>query len=220
MEMPLLKKKAGGRKMTEMAPIFEKIIKDYLFQVASISTKEEIAASLGISILDDGYRIPFFSQPYSIKTDRIIDMDGKTATHAVSVILCKYLLLCPDQPSNDISLVTFKDFKDAAPYAGGFLNTAGQPIAQYFQNKLPELKKRCLDLGGIAFDTEVSCQLAFKFHSLPRLPIILLFNDADEDFPAQATLLFQKNAASYLDMECLAMIGGVLAYRLQQKERR
>jgi Domain of unknown function (DUF3786) len=32
--------------------------------------------------------------------------------------------------------------------------------------------------------------------------------DADEDFPAQATLLFQKDTASYLEMECLALIGG------------
>ena len=47
------------------------------------------------------------------------------------------------------------------------------------------------------------------------MPFLLLFNDADEEFPAQATILFQKNAASYLDMECLAMIGGSLAHRLQ-----
>lgn len=203
--------------MTEKAPVFKKIIKDYLLQVSSMKAKKEIGASLGISDLDDGYRIPFFNQTYSLTSDRIVDADGKTATHSASVILCKYLLLCPDLPSNDLSLVTYKDFKDAAPYVIGFRNTAEQPIAKYFENALLQLEKRCLVLGGNTFDTEVSCQLAFKFHALPRVPVVLLFHDSDEDFPAQATLLFQKNAASYLDMECLAMIGGSLAYRLQER---
>ncbi len=203
--------------MTEKAPVFDKIIKDYLRQVALIEAKEEMAASLGVSVINDGYTIPFFKNTYTITTDRIIDADGETAGHAIAVILCKYLLLCPNLPSNDFSLVTYKDFKDANPYVGGFRNTVERPIEGYFENCLPKLEKRCLDLGGHPFATEVSCELAFKFQALPQVPVFLLFNDADEDFPAQATLLFQKSAASYLDMECLAMIGSSLAYRLQKK---
>ncbi len=201
--------------MNEKALVFDKIMKDYLHQVALIEAKQQVGASLGITIINDEYTIPFFNSTYTITTDRIIDANGKTASHAIAVILCKYLLLCPKLPSNDFSLVTYKDFKDAAPYAGGFRNTAENPIASSFENGLPKLEKRCLDVGGHPFTTEVSCQLAFKFQALPNIPIILLFNDADEDFPAQATLLFQKNAASYLDMECLAMIASALAYRLQ-----
>lgn len=203
--------------MTEKAPVFDKIIKDYLHRIALIEVKEQVGASLGITVMDDRYRIPFFNRIYTVATDKIVEADGKTATHVASVILCKYLLLCPHRPMDDFSLVTYKDFRDAAPFVGGFRNTAEQAIASHFDSALPKLERRCLDLGGRVFDTEVSCQLAMKFQALPKVPIILLFNDADEDFPAQATLLFQKNAASYLDMECLAMIGGTLAYRLQEK---
>ncbi len=203
--------------MPEKAPVFEKIITDYLHQVASIKATREVEASLGITARDCRYRIPFFNKTMMITTDRIYDVDGKTASHSVSVILCKYLLLCPQAPSNDTNLVTYKDFLDALPYIGGFHNTVEQPIAGCFENAGPELKKRCLELAGQPFDTEVSCDLAFKFSALPKVPIILLFNDADEDFPAQATLLFQKNAAEYLDMECLAMIGSILAHRLQAR---
>lgn len=202
--------------MMEKAPVFETIQKDYLLQTAQIEAKEKIGGSLGITIMADGYSIPFFNRTYTITPDRIVDAAGKTASHAVLVILCKYLLLCPNLPSDDTSLVTYKDFRDAAPYVGGFRNTAEQPIAKSFENGLFKLEKRCLDLGGHTFDTEVSCQLAVKFQALPNVPVFLLFNDADEDFPAQATLLFQKNAASYLDMECLAMIGSSLAYYLQE----
>jgi len=77
------------------------------------------------------------------------------------------------------------------------------------------LEQSCQSLGGQPFDTDVACQLAYQFQALPRVPVFLLFHDADEDFPAQCTLLFWQNAARYLDMECLAMIGGILAHRLQ-----
>jgi hypothetical protein len=44
----------------------------------------------------------------------------------------------------------------------------------------------------------------------------LLFNDAEEGFPAQCTLLFGQRAQNYLDMESLAILGGTLAHRLSR----
>jgi hypothetical protein len=112
--------------------------------------------------------------------------------------------------------VTYKDFKDAAPYVGGFGNTAEKPIAEFFEGRAAELEKRSLKLGGKPFQSEVACQLAFQFLALPRIPIVLMFNDADEDFSSQCILLFQKNAKTFLDMECLAMIGSSLSRLLQK----
>ena len=56
------------------------------------------------------------------------------------------------------------------------------------------------------------------FEALPRVRIYLIFNDADENFPADCSLLLEKQAAKYLDMECLAMIGMVLAERQAGKD--
>lgn len=206
--------------MAEKAPVFDKIIDDYLHQVAGIAAKQEVAETLGISVVYEGFRIPFFSREYTVSNRRIHDGEGKSAPHGVSVVLCQYLLLCPERPSNDFSLVTYKDFKNAAPYVGGSTNTAEQAIAKHFEGYLQSLERECLQLGGSPYETEVSCQLAYVFQALPKVPLVLLFNDVDEDFPAQATLLFQKNAASFMDMECLAMIGATLANRLQQNSNR
>ena len=195
-------------------PVFKEIIDEYLRQVAYLEPREEIGRSLGIAVIEGGYRIPFFHRTYTIAAEVVTDENGKSATHAVSVILCKYILMCPNRPSEDVSLITYKDFKDAAPYAGGFSDTAKRPICEKYSNNINMLKQRSLDLGGKIFPTEVACQLAMRFEALPKVSIVLMFHDADEDFPAQATLLFQNNAASYLDMECLAMIGGALAHYL------
>ena len=42
---------------------------------------------------------------------------------------------------------------------------------------------------------------AFTFTVLPRVPLMLLFWDADEDFEARASILFDSTAKDYLDIE-------------------
>ncbi len=201
--------------MAKRAPVFNKIIEDYLLQIATLNNTTRIGEILGVTIEAGQYRIPHFHKRFVIGADKIADEKGSKPSHATSVILCKYILLCPEQPDYDKTLVTYKDFKDAAPYIGGFKNTAEHPIARHFEGGLANLEKKCLELGGRPFQTEVACQFAFRFQALPRVPLFLLFNDADEDFEAQCTLLFQKSAACYLDMECIAMLGATLASWLQ-----
>ncbi|RLB85575.1 MAG: hypothetical protein DRH26_18175 [Deltaproteobacteria bacterium] len=42
----------------------------------------------------------------------------------------------------------------------------------------------------------------------------MLMNDADEDFPADCKVLFQRQGEYYLDPESLAMTSGLLARKL------
>jgi len=46
---------------------------------------------------------------------------------------------------------------------------------------------------------------------LPKVPVLLLFDDADEEFPAQCKVLFERRAKNYLDPECLAILGMLLS---------
>lgn len=64
-------------------------------------------------------------------------------------------------------------------------------------------------------EMEISYDLSMQFSVLPRLSLLLLFNDADEEFPAQCTILFQKHAVFYLDPESLIMTGILLARKLR-----
>ena len=41
---------------------------------------------------------------------------------------------------------------------------------------------------------------------MPRIPILLLYNEADNQFPAQSYILFEQRAETFLDAECLVMI--------------
>jgi hypothetical protein len=203
--------------MTSKAPVFEKIYQDYLARVTGLELTEK-QDLLGIRMEAQTVFIPFFNETFTITPRDIRDRKGRRPPHSVCVILCQYLLLSPDQPDEDRHLVTYRDFKDAAPYVQGFDNTAQKPVSKAFSGRIAELEAGCRHLGGTPCDIGISCDLSYMFEALPRVRIYLVFNDADEDFPADCSLLLEKQAARYLDMECLAMIGMVLAQRLAGKD--
>ncbi|MEA2060663.1 MAG: DUF3786 domain-containing protein [Thermodesulfobacteriota bacterium] len=205
------------RRIETKAPVFDKIYKDYLKQVAALDVKDKTNL-LGIHVDGKTISIPYFNGVYTITPDHIINPEKHRPSHAVSVILCKYLLLCPEFADQDRQLMTYRDFKDAAPYVQGFQNTAEKPISNFFSGRIKDLKSRCRDLGGVPHDIGISCDFSIRFQALPRIPLFLIFNDADEDFPSDTTLLFEKRAARFLDMECLAMTGMYLAEQLVQEK--
>lgn len=199
--------------MASKAPVFEKIYQDYLTRVTGLNLtgKQDL---LGIEVDGQTITIPFFNETCTVTPLKIVDHNGRRPPHSVCVILCQYLLLSPDDLDDGRELVTYRDFRDAAPYVQGFDNTAQKPVSRSFAGRLAELEAGCRHLGGMPSDLGISCDLSYMFEALPRVRIYLIFNDADEDFPSDCSLLFEKQAAQYLDMECLAMIGMVLAERL------
>jgi hypothetical protein len=57
----------------------------------------------------------------------------------------------------------------------------------------------------------------FLVSALPRISLLLLFNDGEEEFPAKCSVLFQRHAEYYLDPESLAMTSACLARELKIK---
>ena len=201
----------------EQAPVFDEIYDNYIAEVAAIDMGRA-SRRLGIEIDDDTAIVPFYGMPHRVSGKGVINAQGKRPIHAVSVILCKYLLLCPNEaPRASGKWVKYNNFKDAAPFASGFRNTTEQPISKAFSGQLEELKKRCLALGGLPGDAPFRCDLAIRFAALPKLNLLMLFNDKDDEFSANCSILFEKHADAYLDMECLAMLGTMLAVWLKNR---
>ena len=71
-------------------------------------------------------------------------------------------------------------------------------------------------LGGYPPALEVQYDFAMQFDALPMIPLILLFNDLDEEFPATCSMLFQSRIEKYLDAECIAMLGRQLFFQLKK----
>lgn len=204
--------------MTPKSTVFEDTLKTYLERVRDCD-RIPLLDLLQIELKADRLAIPLFGRPFFIGADAVADADGNSPSHSISVLLCNYIIQCPSYVPDPGPLVTYKDFRDAAPFVGGFANLAQKPVADYFSGQLEDLKRCCQQLGARPFQTEAACQFAVRLPALPRVPIYLMFNDADEDFEADCTLLFRRSAATYLDMECLAILGDLLATWLQKINR-
>lgn len=201
--------------LEQKAPIFEQIYQDYLRQLCQVDL-QTIANRIGIKIEGDSILVPLFGQHYKVSPRGIVDPYGKEPIHSVKVVLCQYLLHVPSTDPQEEDWVSYKDFKDASPFVGGFQNNTEKAIAKNFAGRLETLKRACLQLDGKDPGLDWDYQLSMKFDPLPRIPILLLFNDADEEFPAQCLLLFERRAEKYLDMESMAILAWLLTDYLNQ----
>lgn len=198
--------------------VFDRIYEDYLRQLGGLDLAG-IGERLGLILDGESLLVPFFGIPYRVSAKAILDPQNVRPIHSICVILAKYLILCPKEEPQGSEWITYREFKDAAPFVGGFGTHAERPIEERFAGRLPQLAETARCLTGERVQTEVKADLSILFQALPKVPLLMLFNDQDEDFPAQCTLLFERRADQYLDMECLAMTGWLLASLLRMNSQ-
>jgi hypothetical protein len=199
----------------EKTHIYEQTYKDYLSRIAEIDLKFT-ADKLDLKLCAETVIIPFFGKSYRVSSRGIADPSGKQPHLSVSVILCKYLLKCPMIVPLGGNWRSFKDFKDAAPLIQAFFNTVTLPIAESFSTRPADLERAAKKVGGYPPTDDYPYDLSMQFDALPKVPLLLLFNDKDEEFPAQCSVLFEKRVETLLDMECLAMIGMLFSEYLRK----
>ena len=201
--------------MTEQH-VYQQTYKDYLSRIAGIDLKFA-ANKLDLQMSGDAVIIPFFGKSYRVSTKEIADPAGKQPHLSTSVILCKYLLMCPMIVPLGGNWMSFKDFKDAAPLIQAFFNTVTLPIADSFSTRLADLEIAAKNIGGYPPADDFPYDLSLQFDALSQVPLLMLFNDKDEEFPAQCSVLFEKRVEKLLDMECLAMVGMLFGEYLKKE---
>lgn len=201
--------------MSDESSIFEKTYENYLTQIAGVDLGKR-AETLGGIMEDNALLIPFLGDVHRITPEAIKNSDGNIPDFDVCVVLSKYVLLCPEHPPKEGNWAAYRDFKDAGPLTVFFADGVESSIAGVFSGRRSIFESACLNIGGTPANMDISYDLAIRFEPLPRIPMLLLFNDAEEVFPASCSLLFKQNAEKFLDAESLAIIGHILVRRLKQ----
>jgi hypothetical protein len=198
--------------MSESAA-FEETYRGYLARIGTVDLS--VACDrIGAEAEAAGLVVPLFGEPHRVGPAGVFGPDGRRPHLSVCVILCRHVLLCPPSAPSGGEWASFKDFRDAAPLVGSFAGTVDGSIARAFAGRADALLQAAAGLGGQAPIDSFSHDVAIAIPALPKVPLRLLFNDADDEFPAVCSVLFERRAAGYLDMECLAMLGMQLARRL------
>lgn len=195
------------------AHIFQETYSDYLFRLQGINIKDR-AENLGAKIIGEELALPFFSHEYFISSEGIRREGEGQVPFALRVLLSRYVLMCPEKVDPcDAHLVNYRDFQDAAPLVSYFTTNTNKAIEIAHSGEVDKLYDKCKSIGGMAQDKS-GYDLSMMFSALPRIPIYLNFNDADDEFPAKCIILYKSDAEKYLDMECLAITGTYLAGKL------
>jgi len=204
-----------GADMQTEETVFERNYRNYLDQLKGVQV-ESVASKLGAKIDGKVFMIPFFQNEYRVSYRNIIGPEGKRPDYDICVILSQYILLCPNEDPEENDWLSFRDLKDSAPLINYFTNDVERPIARFFAGKTNDLKKAGTMLGGYPPDLDVTYDMTMQFDALPRVPVIMLFNDSDEEFSSKCSVLFERRAENYLDAECIAMLGRQLFVHLKK----
>jgi len=199
--------------MSQAAAVFEETYQDYLSRIAGIDLAAA-ATALGATLEDGRAVISLLNRIYRVSKDGITREDGQRPQMGTCVILSKYLLLCPSVEPSNVAWASYRDFKDSGPLAAYWASEVEATLVDAFAGRVADLEKAAEKLGGYAPDEDFPYDVCCCFDALPKISMLLLFNDVDDEFPAKCTILFQARAEEYLDGECLAMLGAQLAGRL------
>ena len=100
---------------------------------------------------------------------------------------------------------------------GGHVHTglasASGPLERAIDTDPEAFRRACLALGGRETD---GGDLCFELDLFEDLPVLLRFWHADEDFPAQLDLLWDRNTLRFLRYETTWFAAGVLRARLRE----
>ena len=177
----------------------------------SKQTREQLEKLFGNS------KYAFLGYTLNLKTATINDNqniselgNNEFLNYTFSTILTHYALSTPTQPTN--RLIRFRDLKGGYAYEKAFIIRAINPIAQVFG----------LDLEAFKKATDLLCGVKLKYgdfstqiNALQGIPLTYILWKAEE-FAANANILFDASANSYLPTEDLAVLGEITTQRIIQ----
>ncbi len=112
--------------------------------------------------------------------------------------------------------ISFADLPDGRFYNQAFQGYTGGELQRHFKNDTEALGQAALRSSGSLLPGAPG-NLAFRFQALPRLPLILVIWEGDEDFPASYQFLFDAATAHYLPTDACAILGSTLTGRLKKR---
>jgi hypothetical protein len=173
------------------------------------------AALSGCARTRAGVTVPFFGAPYLVGHpggDVLRQQGGaqQQAHPSISILLIHYLLTADGAPPSE-RWVTFRELPDGLFYAQAFVGHAEGAIAEKLGRDPEQFRRAAEALGGEPLGL---ADASYRFQALPRVALAALLWQADDEFPAQARILFDAYAGHYLPTEDLSGLGDWLAHRL------
>jgi hypothetical protein len=152
--------------------------------------------------------LPYFNTSIHIKPGHIVKTDEPSLTRWEQVFLFNHMA----QGGSSLPTGNWKglaDFPNTVSKIKSMKKHVEEPLIQRFSGKVQELKNNALNFGGkLIADDSVNADAAVLFNPLPRIPVMLLFWDAnmDDGYGAEVKLLFDETIIDHLDIESIMFL--------------
>jgi hypothetical protein len=160
------------------------------------------------------FLVPFLDRTYLVDPDGFEFSDSAAPQKEVPIqeqVLVLHYLQAPEAPRPSGSWVSYREIPGASFYNSAFIKRAIDPLKKVFGQD-PEAFQRAADrMAGRPVEPG---DVGFEFDVFPRVPLQIILYVGDDEFPAEANILFDPSIQRILSAEDIAWMAGMQVYRL------
>ncbi|MBF0319435.1 MAG: DUF3786 domain-containing protein [Nitrospirae bacterium] len=161
------------------------------------------APAVGAAIMPDGITIKCLGKDFTVRHDGSVETDG-TVNLWIKILLLIYIKTGDaSEPAND--WVSFDRLKMGIVKIGAFKKECEIPLTGMFIKDYQSAVAAIKSLGAVEAEGQPSTA-AWKLYLLPKIPVLILYWQGDEEFPSEVKVLFDSTAERYLDIESLVFL--------------
>lgn len=167
------------------------------------------AEKLHLAYDDERLLVPLFHRNFAVdrRTGDIsspIYREGVPCTERLLILhhLCFY----QPEAENAGEMVSFRELRACAVFEPAYRRGTLEPFAAHFSGRRSLLEARAREIGGRREDYG---DVAFTFDAFPLVQLRYVFWDADEELPASANILFDRNICRFVHPESVPGLAGL-----------
>lgn len=172
----------------------------------------ELARRGGLTLYEGGLELSLLGTTYLIHWPELVaaTLDGKACPEELQILLLDYLSK-GDGTAPTGRFIGFQELPDGVFYRRAFQGYSGDQLVRDLNGDIVAFRRAAKKLGG---DPLPMGDAGYVFRVLPHVPLAVIWWAADEEFSANATVLFDASASHYLPTDGLAILGRMLCRTL------
>lgn len=162
--------------------------------------------------------LTYFSREYAVDrhTARITRLDRPEAEIGFDLEMSFFNMFhyAVEHPVPSGELVPFRSVKRVYPFEAAYRRTILEPFSLFFAGHPEALRKA---LSALKAEPLPQGDAGGRLEIFPGLRMAVIFWDGDDEFPAQANMLFDSNITDYMHEENVVMVASDAARFLMEE---
>ncbi len=190
---------------------YDQVIENWRLKFLEMD-QEELIRKFQLVADEEFLYIIYFSKRFRIdRKNGFITENGKSPGFDTVMNIYNTFYYSAAHPVASGNLVAFRQVKRVYPFEAAYRRTIIFRLQELFAGKTEELRKACEALGGTLLPQG---DVGYVLPVFPFLNIAVLFWDKDEEFEAQANMLFDSEITEFMHEENVVCVAADAVYYL------